>query len=306
MVPGFIEPRVSVSPMDPSFLLLAGVIASLVLLQTNQRLGSPVVAILNRWIRWAIFAFGSALVLRDLGVSDRPFWTLALAGFLVWFLGETLYNWLAIKALSLSPLPLFPRFSPNPGGDEWPTQPRHLQLREVLRKRGFKLVQALRAELGSGIHLRVSVFHNTDGTQRLQVTFFPQPNGSVTVCHSVSTNTTDGRRFVTDNLFLPFGGFYPAHWSLERLPLRRSLPSLLSRHEERLAKASATPVPWTSEPVEDLNDQQREMDRVNTDMGFLLPHHQREEHGRITHEGRYRVWKEYWLLNYFGLSARYE
>jgi len=26
----------------------------------------------------------------------------------------------------------------------------------------------------------------------------------------------------------------------------------------------------------------------------------------MTYEGRYRVWKEIWLLNYFGRSARYE
>ncbi len=28
--------------------------------------------------------------------------------------------------------------------------------------------------------------------------------------------------------------------------------------------------------------------------------------GKITYEGRYRVWKEIFLLNYFGRSVRYE
>jgi hypothetical protein len=36
-----------------------------------------------------------------------------------------------------------------------------------------------------------------------------------------------------------------------------------------------------------------------------LPHAEREDHGKISHEGRYRVWKEVWLLNYFGVAARY-
>ena len=39
---------------------------------------------------------------------------------------------------------------------------------------------------------------------------------------------------------------------------------------------------------------------------FLYPHHEREEHGKMTVEARYRVWKESWLLNYLGLSSRYE
>ena len=33
---------------------------------------------------------------------------------------------------------------------------------------------------------------------------------------------------------------------------------------------------------------------------------EREDLGKFTHEGRYRVWKEIWMLNYFGRAARYE
>ena len=43
---------------------------------------------------------------------------------------------------------------------------------------------------------------------------------------------------------------------------------------------------------------------MNTDMGFLLPPYLREEHGKFTSNGRYRVWKEIWLLNYFGLTVQ--
>ena len=54
------------------------------------------------------------------------------------------------------------------------------------------------------------------------------------------------------------------------------------------------------------NAAQSELDRLNTELGFLHPHAERDDFGQITHEGRYRVWKEIWLLNYFGRSARYE
>ena len=42
------------------------------------------------------------------------------------------------------------------------------------------------------------------------------------------------------------------------------------------------------------------------ELGFLHPHPEREDFGKITHEGRYRVWKEIWMLNYLGRSARYK
>jgi hypothetical protein len=64
-------------------------------------------------------------------------------------------------------------------------------------------------------------------------------------------------------------------------------------------------VAWDLEPLGDLNQQQREVERINTELGFLLPHAEREENGKISHEGRYRVWKEVWLLNYFGIASRY-
>ena len=86
----------------------------------------------------------------------------------------------------------------------------------------------------------------------------------------------------------------------------RDRPRLLARHRARLTRAGETPVPWTDDPLTDLNDQQKELERVNTELGFLVPPGQREECGKITQAGRYRVWKEYWLLQYLGRSARYE
>jgi hypothetical protein len=64
--------------------------------------------------------------------------------------------------------------------------------------------------------------------------------------------------------------------------------------------------PFTIEPLADLNDTQRELDRVNTELGFLNPRGVREDQGKITGEGRYRVWKEIWTLNYLGRAARYD
>ena len=292
--------------MPPIYFILSAILLLLVLSQLNQRLASPVVSIVDRWLRWLVFAFLAAQLCVHFELVDRPFWTLAIIFFIIWFLGETLYNWLAITAHSLSPLPLFPRYSENKTGEEWPVQPRLLKIREWLRAQGFRQVQALKAEIGGGIFLRVSVYQDAQATVRVQVTFIPQGNGAISVCYSVTSVMADESRYLTDNLYIPFGGFYPEDWFVERAPWRRSLPGLLGRHRKRLAAAEVTVAPFTTEPLTDLNAVQHELDRLNTELGFLHPHAEREDLGKFTQEGRYRVWKEIWMLNYLGLAARYQ
>lgn len=281
-------------------------VASLVLMRVNQHFASPSLAIVNRWLRWAVLAGGSAEMTAHFGWSERPFAVLFTAYLIGWFMLESIYHWIAIHAMSVSPLPLFPRFTLNHGGDEWPVQSRFMRLRDQIRAAGFKHVQALRAEVASGLYVRASFYHSADGATRLQVTFLPQPMGSMTVCLHLATPTADGRRIVTDNHHLPFAGFYPENWLVERRPWCRSLSRLFARHRDRVASAAATIVPWATEPLEDVNSQQSELERLNTQLGFLLPSPEHEEHGRISSAGRYRVWKEMLSLNYLGRSARYE
>ena len=146
---------------------------------------------------------------------------------------------------------------------------------------------------------------NHDNTIRLHTLFVPQESGAITVCFSVATRTAGGRRYVTDNLYIPFGGFYPESWNVERSPWRRNLARLVARHHERLARAGAAAQVWAVSPIDDINQQQQQMEMINTELGYLLPHAEREEYGKITPEGRFRVWKEAWLLDYLGIAGRY-
>ena len=182
---------------------------------------------------------------------------------------------------------------------------RLLKVRDWLRDHRFTHVQALKAEVGGGIWLRTSVYHNDDLTQRLHVLFVPQENGAITVCYSLATLTAGPRRYVTDNLYIPFGGFYPESWHVDRNPWRRKLAKLVAHHRARLAQSSETALTWEISPIDDVNQQQQHMEMINTELGYLLPHAEREEYGKITPEGRFRIWKEAWLLNYFGIASRY-
>ncbi len=291
--------------MQPPYFILGAVVLSFLLLQINQRAASPVISIVDRWLRWVVFALGAAQICRDFQLIDRPYWVLAVAFFLFWFIIETLYNWLTISAISVSPQPYFPRYSLNHSGAEWPVQPRLLKVREWLRAQGFRHVQALRAEVGGGAYLRVSVYQDEAGLIRAEVTFLPQPNGAIVMCCSLTSVAGDGTRYVTDNHYIPFAGFYPENWLVERRPWCRSMTRMLARHRDRLAAGRVRPVPFTVEPLADLNAGQHELDRLNTELGFLHPHHERDDFGKITQEGRYRVWKEFWMLKYLGRSSRY-
>ena len=290
--------------MEPIYFIVAAMVVSLVLFQLNQRRASPVLAIFNRWLRWFIFGFGLARIIIDLGLSGRPYWVLAATLLLLYALIETVYRWLEIAALSLSTIPLFPRFRANTSGEEWPTHVRFLQARDWLRREGFHAVQSLKAEVAPGGHLRLSIYQDPSNRLRAQILFLPQPGGNIVMCASLASVTPEGLRYVTDNLYLPFAGFYPENWLVDRNPWRRTLAALLTRHRRRV-EAEKELCEWELEPLADLNAQQHALEQVNTELGFLFPHHEREERGKMTAEARYRVWKESWLLNYFGRSARY-
>ena len=291
--------------MDVGQLIVGFSAISLLLHLLNSRVLVPSVTIVNRWVRWILFSLGMAYLAGEFRWTDRPFWSVACLAFLGWFLIESVYHWLAIRALSLSPLPLFPRFVVNSNGEEWPTQRRLYAVREWLRQEKFHIVQSVKAEIAPGVFLRLSIYQDRENLVRLQVAFLPQPGGAIALCYTLSSQTGEDLRYVTDNLHLPFGGFYPENWIVERRPWTRDLSRLVARHRARVSKAQAAWRAWSTEPVEDLNRQQGFLERVNTEMGFLHPHQDRDEFGKISPEGRYRVWKEIWLLNYLGRTVGY-
>ncbi len=292
-------------PETLSLFLAPSVAVLLLLFYINLRVASPVLAIPIRWLRWILFALFAAQTNEQLALVDRPFWVVAATVFLLWFLLESGFNWLKVSAISLSSMPLFPRYVVNSSGDEWPTQKRLLKVRDWLREKKFVHLQALKAELGGGVWLRTSVYQNHDNTLRLHVLFVPQENGAITVCYSLATLVDNARRYVTDNLYIPFGGFYPESWQVERSPWRRSLIRLVARHRARVEKSGETARTWDISPIDDINQQQQHMEMINMELGYLLPHAEREEYGKITPEGRFRIWKEAWLLDYLGIAGRY-
>ena len=275
---------------------------SILLSIANLRWGSLRLAIGNRWLRWVSFSVFEGLALAAFGVDNRPVWTLCAAAFISWALLETLYNWLWVKSISRSNLPLFVRFVENADGDEWPIDRSALLMRDWLRAQGFQKLTSVKADLGPFGTLRSSLYENPEEGLRCQILFFPGTTGGLQAAHQLVSRTAEGELVITDNSFLPSAAYYPDDWFVERHPLVRSLPKLAKRHRRRLREFAVEPEPWPeSDPVDELNAQQRMLERLNLQRGFLQPYERREEAGRITRQGRYRLWKEIWLLNYLGL-----
>lgn len=285
------------------YLLLGLAVVSVLLPLLAGRTGMPILHVFSRWLRWFLFAALFAFFLDVFELSFRPAWVHFITGLGVWFVLETGYNWLAIKALSRSELPLFPAFRENLDGDEWPADGHFIQIKEWLKSEGYKRVDALKAELFEGTFLRASIYESADQLTRIQILFLPKRQGGSTACYTLQTFGKEGQRLITDNQFLPYGGYYPENWELVRKPLIGSLKRLLALHRKRVAKSSIEPVVIDSSPLEDMNEQQRILERLNMKTGFLVPRPQQEEEGKISSEGRYRLWKEMWLLAYLGKSV---
>jgi len=283
-------------------IIFALITLSILFAILNTKVNSLLVSVLNRWTRWIGVSLGGAFLIYESGWADRPYWSLAVICVLLWMLLETLYNWVAISALSQSNMALFPRFRENNSGEEWPASSKLIELRDWLRNEGFTKAQALFADMGNGILIRTSIFKNEADSVRIQILFMPTSNGSINHCVSIISDTKDGKRLITDNMYMPYGGFYPDDWSVERKPWTRKAKTLLKNHKKRIKDLDLDS--YETEPMDEINQQQRLLERVNTDAGFLFPIDVQDEMGRITWEGRYRVWKEVWLMSYFGISSQ--
>lgn len=292
-------PEQSLSPISEIFVYSC-VALSILFGVLNTRVTSLKVSVLNRWARWMGVSFGAAYLVFDAGWLNRPFWVIGTVFFLGWLLVETVYTWLAINALSKSSISLFPRFCENTTGEEWPAQKKLIEIKDWLKSKGFVRSKALLADVGHGINIRSTVFQSEDNLTRFQILFVPQNNGDIGFCFSFSSEKENGERFVTDNLFMPYGGFYPEKWAVVRKPWTRNPAKLYKEHQKRISKADLAV--YDLDALDDLNQQQRDLEQINLKEGFLHEPQYQEEHGRITWEGRYRVWKEVWLLNYFGIS----
>lgn len=271
----------------------------------NLRSVHPLRSLFNRWSRWFLISLVGAFLLYHVLDGTRAFFVLWLVSFLGWFLVESILTWLAVRALSHSQYPLFPRFEDVTDEGRLPASSQYLAMRDAFRKAGFTRQSLLRAELPQGLELLLMAHANEDRTIRLLTYFLPGPSGTLLPCWAFYSKEKDGSLIVTDNIFFPFGGFYPDRWDVRRYPLCRRFEGLLSSHGKRCQRPAGGLEPLEAVSAADLNEEQRGIERVNEEAGFLNAVPYREEYGLLSREGKYRLWKEIWLMNYFARPLDY-
>lgn len=259
--------------------------------------------LLSRWFRWILFGLGMAYLLREWNFSSRPYWALTPTFLLLWILVESIYAWLAVRALSLSNLPVFPSYRATTRDVNWPVEGSYLRVKDEIRSLGFTLREKLVADLGEHMQLQSLLYSDEEKRIRLQVIFAPRSTGRPAI-FLILTSKADGVRWATDNVWLPYGGVFPKEWRVDRVPFFTSLKKLLDRHKKSLGKAELDLETFEDDWVDELNGEQEILDRESTDQGILLPRVQRPEYGKLSGEGRYRIWKQILLLNYFGFVGQ--
>lgn len=281
-------------------LILIGVSFCLACGQTRWK--STLLVIANRWCKWILFSLLIAYFIRQWDLSGQPFFVLITTCFLGWFLIESILIWVNIRALNRSSIAFFPRFSINHLETRWPNLKRFIQLKDFLRTNSFKETQSAKTTILGSLVLHSLIYKDSTEKILLQLLFFPQKNGASSVYYVLTSLTSDGERFITDNLDTPFGGYVPDNWFKLRRPLCNSLGSLLRCHFKRLNNSGKDFVVWDDAPLSEINHQQSVLEYYNIKKGFLNPPNFHSDFGKLSSEGCYRLWKQFLFLKYIGTS----
>lgn len=282
------------------YVILALMLSSGLLAYGNKIWRLPFIVILNRWISWILASLLVGYFFHVWELSNRPFIVLSGTVFLAWFLIESVLVWFNIRMLTFSNIAFFPRFSINNGQIPWPNQKRYIRLKDFLRINGFKEVQSIKTSILGVVSLYSPIYKDPTNKILLQLLFVPEKNKIINIYYILISSTKEGNRYITDNLSLPLGGYVPLNWVKIRRPLCYSLKSLLKRHQKSLERSKENFVSWENSPLDEINHQQSTLEYYNVKEGFLHPSNLHETFGRLTAEGRYRLWKQFLFLKYLG------
>ncbi len=264
---------------------------------------SPVNKLIVRWIRLIWIAVFVAIILKLTFLTGVPYWRLFSMGVLGWFLIDSGYLWLYILAWDRSELPLFPTVREVEKTD-WPANRRFFLIKDWIRENNYRELGSFKYFYEDEVLQNMIVYESPDGMIRLQVIIVIDTTGVILDQVVFNSMTAEGDVIVTDNIFMPYGGFYPETWTVNRFPSVRKIEIIAKRHLDILAsKSDSCCVKFEEEAKTWIDRSQKVLEEVNVAAGILNERRDREEFGKMTGEGRYRIWKELLLLNYFSVST---
>lgn len=268
----------------------------------QRSLPSPVNRLIVRWVRLIGIGLFIGLLFKVTFFAETPFWRLYVMGVLFWLFVESGYVWIYILAWDKSELPLFPSIR-EVERVEWPANHRFFLIKDWIREHHYSLQACFQYRYEEEVLQQVLVYQSEDALTRLQVIIVSDASGVILDQVVFASVSDSGELWVTDNVFMPFGGVYPETWRVQRHPAVRKISKIASMHERRKQQAdSENWIPFEVQVSDWLFDMQQTLERVNVNAGILNERTDRDEFGKMTGEGRYRIWKELLLLNYLAIS----
>ena len=279
-----------------TLIILAVYLITLIL---SKQFSMRIFALISHWALWVSFACAFSLMLTFFEWSNRPEWVHFVSGLGLWFILETLFYKISIHMLNISDMELFPKYKHDTNENLWPINKEVLKIKEFISSEGFKSEEILKAQIFSHMNIRQAVFLDRSEKIRLNVLFIHHANHEIKLFYSLLSMQKSGETLITDNQNMPFGGYYPENWTVNRYPVCHSLRQLLKKHRELVDKNKETLVTLNEDMRTNTNRLQWELEKRNREMGFLkIP--VSEDKRRISPEGCFRIWIEMWLLAYFG------
>ena len=121
--------------------------------------------------------------------------------------------------LNISEMDLFPKYKNDTNENLWPINKEVLKIKDLLSEEGFKEEKTLKAEIIAHLVIRQAVFLDEARKVRLNVLFIPNAKNEIKLFYSLFSQKTSGEYLLTDNQNMPFGGYYPNHWTVNRYPI---------------------------------------------------------------------------------------
>jgi len=265
----------------------------------SKQLPIRIIRLFSHWARWLTFACAFSLMLTYFEWSNRADWVHFISGLAAWFILETLYYKISIHMLNISEMDLFPKYKNDTNENLWPINKEVLKIKDLLSEEGFKEEETLKAEIIAHLVIRQAVFLDEARKVRLNVLFIPNAKNEIKLFYSLFSHKTSGEYLLTDNQNMPFGGYYPDHWTVNRYPISHSLKKLLKKHREAMSESEGEWSVVEGDIRTKTNRLQWELEKKNREMGFLNEPNL-EDKQQISSEGCFRIWIEMWLLAYFG------
>ena len=241
--------------------------------------------------------FGFAL---EYLMAGKNFYALLGISLTLVVLADTVWTRIAIAAFSAT----LPRrfIKPRQIDNAWRPGNFFYELKRQIENAGFKKCLSLRSDFpdNNDIYELSTHFLSKDKKTLLSVSFAMERMDLQTFFTLESK--TDTLRIITGNQCLTDGLYFPSDYRRELRLWVCKFEKILKLHKKRTSQETLIDIPTPT--LETLWCDCIDIENENLKRGILTPHSEIEEYGILTSDGKYKLWMDTLLLNYFAITPK--